>query len=824
SGKTYVNLPHGGRNMTLTLPGQTPAYYDYNRWTTTTGANLGLSISAPAGSQLRLDWNAGLNASSFTVERSADGIAWTTLTSTLPGTATSYTDAGLSQGVIYSYRVTPNGTSLGTSFPVSQMTVYNAPTNLKFTLTATNAITLTWTNNAAGNSGVQLQYSVDGYSQWSWLVNLPASYTSRSPSYTDFTGGERLFYRAVAYSNNGPNGTSIDSPPSNIVGTEFSSAYVGGTTSMPRGLTATPSPSGTPIALSWTDTASNETAYRVDRSSDDGVTWTTLTAALPPNTTSFNDATVVAGITYTYRVSAINGSASSAYSQTASARAAVANAAPTIAQAASAEPNPVTGQSAVLQVLGADDAGEGNLTYSWSLTQGPGSVAFSSNSLNSSKQTTATFDRAGQYTLTVTVIDPQGLRVTSSVRVDVQQTLTSIAITPALRTLQTGKTLQLAATQRDQVGLPMAVSQPIIWSATAGSISSAGLFTAPASAGLSVVSASSGSVFSTLSIRYQTQPTPLASYSFEEGSGTTVADSSGNGFDGTLLGGVTFGSGFGPAGAVGGDLVFDGTGRVQIGDPAALQITGAITLAAWVKSSSTAGIQTIIEKGYNTSGTRGEVFLRINSGKYEVGSWNGANNFASVAIPSGDVGTWVHLLGTYDPVAGKWLLYRNGALLASASTATGAVVVTGRDWTLGGTDIPDRYFTGSIDEVRISNTTTTAADAMALYRSFAAPTIAVPASAAVGGGQAALSVLGQSSDLDESALTYTWSLIGPNPGTASFSINGTNGAKSSIATFSTPGTYHLNVTVQDTLGRAVTSTVDLTIPPPPQVTAVTVAG
>ncbi|MGN6626121.1 MAG: hypothetical protein ACTHLN_05830, partial [Tepidisphaeraceae bacterium] len=203
SGNKFVDLPHGGQNMTLTLPGQAPAYYDYNRWTTTTGANLGLSISAPAGSQLRLDWNAGLNASSFTVERSTDGVAWTTLTSTLPGTATSYTDAGLSQGVVYGYRVTPNGTSLGTSFPVSQMTVYNAPTHLKFTLTATNAITLTWTNNAAGNTGVQLQYSVDGYSQWSWLVNLPASYTSRSPSYTDFTGGERLFYRAVAYSNNG---------------------------------------------------------------------------------------------------------------------------------------------------------------------------------------------------------------------------------------------------------------------------------------------------------------------------------------------------------------------------------------------------------------------------------------------------------------------------------------------------------------------------------------------------------------------------------------------------------------------------------------------
>src|SRR5207249_7226272 len=45
---------------------------------------------------------------------------------------------------------------------------------------------------------------------------------------------------------------------------------------------------------------------------------------------------------------------------------------PTIATAAAASPNPVTtGTTTDLSVLGADDAGEANLTYTWAVTAGP---------------------------------------------------------------------------------------------------------------------------------------------------------------------------------------------------------------------------------------------------------------------------------------------------------------------------------------------------------------------------------------------------------------------------------------------------------------------
>jgi YD repeat-containing protein len=70
-------------------------------------------------------------------------------------------------------------------------------------------------------------------------------------------------------------------------------------------------------------------------------------------------------------------------------------------------------------------------------------------------------------------------------------------------------------------------------------------------------------------------------------------------------------------------------------------------------------------------------------------------------MPAGDIGQWVHLAGVYDPAAGQWRLYRNGQLLASTTDATGAVAVNG-NWAIGARGAgTERFFQGTIDEVRI---------------------------------------------------------------------------------------------------------------------------
>ncbi|MDP9173513.1 MAG: autotransporter-associated beta strand repeat-containing protein, partial [Planctomycetota bacterium] len=80
----------------------------------------------------------------------------------------------------------------------------------------------------------------------------------------------------------------------------------------------------------------------------------------------------------------------------------ITNAAPTVATAASASPSTVTGTSSALSVLGADDGGESNLTYTWLATAKPaGSTpVYSLNGTNAAKNSTVTFDRYGSYTFT----------------------------------------------------------------------------------------------------------------------------------------------------------------------------------------------------------------------------------------------------------------------------------------------------------------------------------------------------------------------------------------------------------------------------------------
>ena len=91
---------------------------------------------------------------------------------------------------------------------------------------------------------------------------------------------------------------------------------------------------------------------------------------------------------------------------------------PTLAKAASVAADPVEGATTALSVLGADDGGEPNLTYTWSCTC-PAGATFGVNGPNRAKNTTATFPGAGRYTFHVTIADAGGLTAASSIVVTV---------------------------------------------------------------------------------------------------------------------------------------------------------------------------------------------------------------------------------------------------------------------------------------------------------------------------------------------------------------------------------------------------------------------
>jgi hypothetical protein len=191
---------------------------------------------------------------------------------------------------------------------------------------------------------------------------------------------------------------------------------------------------------------------------------------------------------------------------------------PSVASAASATPNPVTGTTSTLSVLGADAGGEASLRYTWSVN-GPGGVTFSANGSNAAKNTVATFSQAGTYTFKVTITNASGLTATSSTTVTVNQTLTSIAVSPASATVNDGATQQFTATAFDQFGNALISAPSFAWSVGgAGAINNTGLYTAPATgSGTDTVQASSGGVNGYASVTFNSAVSSSASFVTNDG-------------------------------------------------------------------------------------------------------------------------------------------------------------------------------------------------------------------------------------------------------------------------------------------------------------------
>ena len=81
-------------------------------------------------------------------------------------------------------------------------------------------------------------------------------------------------------------------------------------------------------------------------------------------------------------------------------------------------------------------------------------------------------------------------------------------------------------------------------------------------------------------------PGLVAAYGFNEGSGTSMADVSGNNNIGTLTSGASWST----QGKFGNALSFNGSsGRVDIVDAPSLRLTNAMTLEAWVNPTTVSG-------------------------------------------------------------------------------------------------------------------------------------------------------------------------------------------------------------------------------------------
>jgi hypothetical protein len=198
----------------------------------------------------------------------------------------------------------------------------------------------------------------------------------------------------------------------------------------------------------------------------------------------------------------------------------------------------------------------------------------------------------------------------------------------------------------------------------------------------------------------------VAAYSFDAGSGTTVADLSGNGNTGTLSNAT-----WTTAGHTTGALSFNGTSAlVSVPDSASLDLTVGMTLEAWVNATA-------------LGSTWRTVVLKEQPGNLAYALYANAETArpsVHVYVPTGEailkgtagltLNAWVHLAATYDGAILR--LYVNGTQVASTSVS-GAMATTTGSLRIGGNNVWGEWFKGTIDDVRVYNRALSAAEVQA---------------------------------------------------------------------------------------------------------------
>ena len=186
-------------------------------------------------------------------------------------------------------------------------------------------------------------------------------------------------------------------------------------------------------------------------------------------------------------------------------------------------------------------------------------------------------------------------------------------------------------------------------------------------------------------------PGAVASYAFEEGTGNTSADTTGNGQTAALRSTSWTSGRFGRA------LSFNGTTSLaQVADSAALDLSGAMTLEAWVRPDTTSGTATVLAKPRNRGGV--SYGLELDGGKPAGFAYAGSSSRRAVAGEAVQPGTWRFLAVTYD--GSSLRTYLDGEQVA-AVPASGTLRRSSNPLEIGGSSVRDEGFDGAIDNVRV---------------------------------------------------------------------------------------------------------------------------
>jgi hypothetical protein len=341
--------------------------YDHSDWA---GATLSVGSILPAaptgltaklsGTTPTLSWtDGGSNQTGFTVQRSTDGVNFTSIATGLAATATTYADTStLSPSTTYTYRVIATS-SVGSSaasntasvttaaagtviVAVSSMTAVSATTGYGSVMINKsvngNALTLNGVTYASGigvNAVSDLVYNLAGqYTTFSSVVGVDDEENAKGTGSVDFQvigDGKVLFDSGVLHNGGTPVTISVSvsgvqqltlAAVNGVAGTidydqgDWANATLAGTPTAPATPTALAATAltATSVKLTWAESGTNQTAFAIDRSTDDA-TWTTVSTTVAGTATSWVDPTTLAASTkYYYRIRAVSAAGASANS------------------------------------------------------------------------------------------------------------------------------------------------------------------------------------------------------------------------------------------------------------------------------------------------------------------------------------------------------------------------------------------------------------------------------------------------------------------------------------------------------------------------------
>jgi glucose/arabinose dehydrogenase len=205
---------------------------------------------------------------------------------------------------------------------------------------------------------------------------------------------------------------------------------------------------------------------------------------------------------------------------------------------------------------------------------------------------------------------------------------------------------------------------------------------------------------------------PVGYWRLGESSGTTAADETGTNA-GTYVNAPTLGVAGALKGSSNTAVSLNGsTQSVGIPSSPSLNVSTGVTVEAWVKPSAMPGL-----------GSSGTIAMKASDPPYAYWLQVTDNDRAKFGVGVGGVnrplsaggvvavGSWYHLVGTYDGTVQR--LYVNGGLVASQALSGNVDTVAG-DFRIGTTRASE-FFKGAVDDVAVYNKALTPAQVQAHY-------------------------------------------------------------------------------------------------------------